>query len=38
METFRGVVRRVVAASSIDMYRAGGVLHGSEEGRLIQGL
>jgi nucleoside-diphosphate-sugar epimerase len=32
METFRGVARRVVAASSIDVYRACGVLHGSEEG------
>jgi nucleoside-diphosphate-sugar epimerase len=34
METFRGVAERVVAASSIDVYRACGVLHGSEEGPL----
>ena len=34
METFRGVARRVVVASSIDVYRACGVLHGSEEGPL----
>jgi nucleoside-diphosphate-sugar epimerase len=34
METFRGVAKRVVAASSIDVYRACGVLHGSEEGPL----
>jgi nucleoside-diphosphate-sugar epimerase len=34
METFRGIARRVVAASSIDVYRACGVLHGSEEGPL----
>jgi nucleoside-diphosphate-sugar epimerase len=34
METFRGVARRVVAASSMDVYRACGVLHGSEEGPL----
>ncbi len=34
MDTFRGVARRVVAASSIDVYRACGVLHGSEEGPL----
>jgi len=34
MEAFRGVARRVVAASSIDVYRACGVLHGSEEGPL----
>jgi len=32
MEAFRGVARRVVAASSMDVYRACGVLHGSEEG------
>jgi nucleoside-diphosphate-sugar epimerase len=32
METFRGVAGRVVAASSIDVYRACGVLHGSEDG------
>jgi nucleoside-diphosphate-sugar epimerase len=34
MSTFRGVARRVVAASSCDVYRACGVLHGSEEGPL----
>jgi nucleoside-diphosphate-sugar epimerase len=34
MDTFRGVAGRVVAASSIDVYRACGVLHGSEEGPL----
>ena len=34
METFRGVARRVVAASSMDVYRACGLLHGSEEGPL----
>ena len=34
MQTFRGAARRVVAASSIDVYRACGVLHGSEEGPL----
>lgn len=34
METFRGVARRVVAASSCDVYRACGILHGSEEGPL----
>jgi nucleoside-diphosphate-sugar epimerase len=32
MEAFRGVAETVVAASSIDVYRACGVLHGSEEG------
>jgi nucleoside-diphosphate-sugar epimerase len=32
MEAFRGVAERVVVASSIDVYRACGVLHGSEEG------
>jgi nucleoside-diphosphate-sugar epimerase len=32
MAAFRGLVRRVVVASSIDVYRACGVLHGSEEG------
>jgi hypothetical protein len=31
MEAFRGTAQRVVAASSIDVYRACGVLHGSEE-------
>jgi nucleoside-diphosphate-sugar epimerase len=34
MRAFRGVARRVVAASSMDVYRACGVLHGSEEGPL----
>jgi len=34
MGTFRGVASRVVAASSMDVYRACGVLHGSEEGGL----
>jgi len=31
MGAFRGVARRVVAASSMDVYRACGILHGSEE-------
>src|SRR6202142_3390539 len=34
MRAFRGVAGRVVAASSMDVYRACGVLHGSEEGPL----
>jgi len=34
METFRGIARRVVAISSMDVYRAAGVLHGSEPGPL----
>ena len=34
MEAFRGVTKRVVAASSIDVYRACGILHGSEPGPL----
>src|SRR5580704_1985543 len=34
MDTFRGVAQRVIAASSIDVYRACGVLHGSEDGPL----
>ncbi|MBV9764754.1 MAG: NAD-dependent epimerase/dehydratase family protein [Acidobacteriaceae bacterium] len=34
MRSFRGVAQRVVAASSIDVYRACGVLHGSEQGPL----
>jgi hypothetical protein len=34
MDTFRGIAGRVVAASSCDVYRACGVLHGSEEGPL----
>jgi nucleoside-diphosphate-sugar epimerase len=32
MDVFRGVARRVVALSSIDVYRALGVIHGSEAG------
>jgi nucleoside-diphosphate-sugar epimerase len=34
MNTFRGVAGRVVAASSCDVYRACGILHGSEQGPL----
>jgi nucleoside-diphosphate-sugar epimerase len=34
MDTFRGAAGRVVAASSMDVYRACGVLHGSEPGPL----
>jgi nucleoside-diphosphate-sugar epimerase len=34
MDTFRGVARLVVSASSCDVYRACGVLHGSEDGPL----
>jgi nucleoside-diphosphate-sugar epimerase len=34
MDTFRGVARRVVAASSCDVYRSCGVLHGTESGPL----
>jgi nucleoside-diphosphate-sugar epimerase len=34
MQTFRGLARRVVALSSIDVYRACGVLHGLEDGPL----
>jgi nucleoside-diphosphate-sugar epimerase len=34
MKTFRGVAGRVLAASSMDVYRACGILHGSEEGPL----
>lgn len=34
MRTFRGAATRVIAASSIDVYRACGVLHGTEEGPL----
>src|SRR5947208_2113063 len=30
MSTFRGIARRVIAASSCDVYRACGILHGSE--------
>ena len=32
MEVYRGIARRVVAASSMDVYRACGIFHGSEEG------
>jgi len=34
MDAFRGTAKRVVAASSMDVYRACGILHGSEEGPL----
>jgi len=34
VETFRGIARRLVAGSSMDVYRAVGVLHGSEPGQL----
>ena len=34
IEVFRGAARRVVAISSCDVYRACGVLHGSEPGPL----
>jgi nucleoside-diphosphate-sugar epimerase len=34
MDVFRGAADRVVAASSMDVYRATGVLHGLEEGPL----
>jgi nucleoside-diphosphate-sugar epimerase len=34
MKVFRGVARRVVAISSIDVYRAHGMMHGKEEGPL----
>jgi nucleoside-diphosphate-sugar epimerase len=34
MNIFRGVARRVVMLSSIDVYRAVGVLHGTESGPL----
>ncbi len=34
MNTLRGLAQRVVALSSIDVYRACGVLHGLEEGPL----
>lgn len=34
MEAFRGIARRVVALSSGDVYRAAGVLHGTEPGPL----
>jgi nucleoside-diphosphate-sugar epimerase len=34
IDAFRGYAQRVVAASSMDVYRACGVLHGTEEGPL----
>jgi nucleoside-diphosphate-sugar epimerase len=34
MNTFRGVARRIVMLSSIDVYRAVGILHGTESGPL----
>lgn len=34
METFRGLARRVVMLSSIDVYRAVGISHGTEDGPL----
>lgn len=34
IETFRGITRRVVAISSMDVYRAMGILHGTETGPL----
>ena len=34
MDAFRGVARRIVILSSMDVYRACGVLHGSEPGAL----
>jgi nucleoside-diphosphate-sugar epimerase len=34
MQTFRGLARRIVVASSIDVYRACGVLYGFEPGPL----
>lgn len=34
MRIFRGIARRVVAPTSMDVYRAAGVLHGSEPGPL----
>ena len=36
METFRGITHRVVAISSMDVYRAMGILHGTEAGPLQQ--
>src|SRR5258708_36426676 len=37
MNIFRGVTRRVVMLSSIDVYRAVGISHGSESGPLQEG-
>jgi nucleoside-diphosphate-sugar epimerase len=34
MKTFRGITRRVVAVSSMDVYRAMGIIHGTETGLL----
>ena len=34
METFRGVAKRVVVISSMDVYRAMGLVHGTESGPL----
>jgi nucleoside-diphosphate-sugar epimerase len=34
MQTFRGVARRIVVASSCDVYRACNVLHGTDQGPL----
>jgi nucleoside-diphosphate-sugar epimerase len=34
MQAFRGAAQRVVAAGSMDVYRACGILHGSESGPL----
>jgi nucleoside-diphosphate-sugar epimerase len=34
MDVFKGLARRVVAVSSMDVYRACGILHGSEPGGL----
>jgi nucleoside-diphosphate-sugar epimerase len=34
MDSFRGVARRIIVASSIDVYRACGILHRSEDGPL----
>ena len=34
MQVFRGVARRVVAISSMDVYRAFGIFHGTEPGPL----
>ena len=36
MELFRGITGRVVALSSMDVYRAMGLIHGSETGPLQQ--
>jgi hypothetical protein len=34
MDVFRGITDRVVALSSGDVYRGGGILHGTEPGPL----